>query len=128
MDLCLALRLKQNTFPVLLISRAGYESPLSPSTPPSPPPHSIDPRHHSAEAVVQWAHLIGVDGVVIRGDSFGLTVEKEMEGNELARLIATYQLACIVFGPNVSTPAFRRRAEELKLTGICIDNVHLNAW
>ncbi|EUB61010.1 Glycerophosphodiester phosphodiesterase gde1 [Echinococcus granulosus] len=134
-DLCLALRLKQTTFPVLFISRAGCEQPLSVYTkaiPPShsstrlpPPPHLLDPRHRNAAAVVEWAHLIGMDGVVIPGKPFETATA---EGAGLAHRMAAFRLACIPFGACVSTPTFKRRAAELGLTGICIDDVHRNAW
>ncbi|VDK35983.1 unnamed protein product [Taenia asiatica] len=134
-DLCLALRLKQITFPVLFISRAGCERPLSAyieaippprsSTRLPPPPHSLDPRHRNTTAVIEWARLIGMDGVVIPGEPFVTTTA---EGADLAHRMAAFHLACIPFGPRVSTPAFKRHAAELGLTGICIDDVHRNAW
>ncbi|KAL5967429.1 Glycerophosphocholine phosphodiesterase GDE1 [Taenia solium] len=134
-DLCLALRLKQTTFPVLFISRAGCEQPLSAyieaippphsSTRLPPPPHSLDPRHRNTAAVIEWARLIGMDGVVIPGKPLVTTTA---EGADLAHRMAASHLACIPFGPCVSTPAFKRHAAELGLTGICIDDVHRNAW
>lgn len=134
-DLCLALRLKQITFPVLFISRAGCEQSLSDyiktippphsSTRLPPPPHSLDPRHRDAAAVIEWAHLIGMDGVVIPGKPL---VTAAAEGADLARRMAAFRLACIPFGPCVSTSAFKHQAAKLGLTGICIDDVHRNAW
>ncbi|VDL62359.1 unnamed protein product [Hymenolepis diminuta] len=124
-DLCLALRLKQTTYPVLFISRAGIEPDLpSPITVLPPPPHSLDPRHRNAAASIEWAHLIGVDGVVIRGQPF----LDEKEGPELACKLKEYRLACISYGPCVSTPEFKKRAEELGITGICVDDVEHNRW
>ncbi|VDM30548.1 unnamed protein product [Hydatigera taeniaeformis] len=134
-DLCLALRLKQITFPVLFISRAGCEQLFSTyvkSLPPPhsstrlpPPPHLLDPRHRNALAVIEWAHLIGMDGVVIPGKPL---MEATAKSADLARRMAALHLACIPFGSCVSTPDFKRRAAELGLTGICIDNVYQNAW
>nr|CDS28539.1 cyclin dependent kinase (Pho85) [Hymenolepis microstoma] len=122
-DLCLALRLKQTTYPVLFISRAGIETALpSKITALPPPPHSLDPRHRNAATAIEWAHLIGVDGVVIRGQPF----LDEKEGAELACKLKEYGLACISYGPCVSTPEFKIRAEELGITGICVDDVEHN--
>ncbi|KAM3180821.1 hypothetical protein ACTXT7_015559 [Hymenolepis weldensis] len=124
-DLCLALRLKQTTYPVLFISRAGIEPDLpSPITILPPPPHSLDPRHRNAAASIEWAHLIGVDGVVIRGQP----LLDENEGPKLACKLKEYRLACISYGPCVSTPEFKKRAEELGITGICVDDVEHNRW
>ncbi|VDO07645.1 unnamed protein product [Rodentolepis nana] len=124
-DLCLALRLKQTTYPVLFISRAGIESDLpSKITVLPPPPHGLDPRHRNAAAAIEWAHLIGADGVVIHGQP----ILDEKEGVGLARKLKEYRLSCISYGPCVSTPEFKIRAEELGITGICVDDVEHNHW
>lgn len=130
-DLCLALRLKQSSFPVIFNSRAGFEPDLpttfsysnSSRVQLTAPPHRLDPRHRNAAAAIEWAHLIGAEGVVIRGEA--LIAE---EGTKLAHRLKEYQLACIPYGPCVSTPEFKNRAEKLGITGICVDNVESNRW
>lgn len=119
-DLCLALRLKQSNFPVVFISRAGC---LNPNI--SIPQHTLDPRHLDAIAAADWAHLIGLAGVVIRGDP--LTVQSG-HGEALAKHLADRHLACIPFGKGVSERDFIERAASLGITGICIDDVENNAW
>uniref|UniRef100_A0A5K3EMV4 Glycerophosphocholine phosphodiesterase n=2 Tax=Mesocestoides corti TaxID=53468 RepID=A0A5K3EMV4_MESCO len=115
-ELCLALRLKQSKYPVLFLSRSGM------LTGGSEPQHTLDPRHLNAFAVAEWANLVGLDGVVIRGESI------QEGGAELAKLLADYGLACIAYGDVASTPEFRSYAASLGITGICIDNVIKNAW
>ncbi|KAM7533598.1 hypothetical protein Aperf_G00000128077 [Anoplocephala perfoliata] len=131
-DLCLALRLKQSTFPVIFNSRAGFEPDMPTNLSYSessrvqlpPPPHGLDPRHRNAAAAIEWAHLIGAEGVVIRGEA----LTEEEGGTKLARQLKEYRLACIPYGPCVSTPEFKNWAEKLGITGICVDNVESNRW
>ncbi len=86
-DLCLALRLKQSTYPVAFISRAGVAYPND-----TAPPHTLDPRHRDPYKVLEWAHFTCLAGVVIRGDAF---LVPSAHGEALAKTLADNHLACM---------------------------------
>lgn len=117
-DICLALRLKQNHFPVLFISR-GYLVTSNDRT------SRLDPRHYSLKSAINWAHLMNLDGIVTVGEYFGsmTPVGCENTASQYSQMMEIRKLACFVYGKGVSDVTFLDKAAQFGLTGVIIDRV-----
>uniref|UniRef100_A0A183SUH2 Glycerophosphocholine phosphodiesterase n=1 Tax=Schistocephalus solidus TaxID=70667 RepID=A0A183SUH2_SCHSO len=118
-DMCLALKLKQSTYPVLFISRAGLDTSDSIDW-----AHTLDPRHVSALSSACWAHLANLDGVVLHSCCLQASPSGTDESTrELLSFLSDNRLSCIPYGPGISTADYRKYAARIGLTGVCINDV-----
>lgn len=116
-DVCLALKLKQSTYPVYFISRGGVNPKGNMDH-----PQALDPRHESGVAATMWAHQLCLNGVVLFGACLGAGGVDKESAIHLVRLLAHLNLAAISYGHGVSSGEYRQFAASIGLTGICIDN------
>nr|VZI50412.1 unnamed protein product [Spirometra erinaceieuropaei] len=118
-DMCLALKLKQSTYPVLFISRAGSDTHDTIDW-----SHTLDPRHLNALSSAYWARLVNLDGVVLHSCCLQASPSGPDDSTrELLSFLADNGLSCIPYGPGISTAEYRKYAARIGLTGVCINDV-----